>query len=65
MRTYVHIYLYAADISTIESALSGEPVRIRPGNELQGEAIAWRRDDTGLMTVPEGLNAGLWRYDCL
>lgn len=63
VRTYADIYHFA-HLGDAATSFAGEWRRGRPGAEFQGEAIAWRADGTGFVTVPEGVGAPVHVYEC-
>lgn len=63
VRNYVDIYHFA-NLGDVATSYAGEFRRGLPGPEAQGEAIAWRADGSGLLTVSEGAAAPVLVYDC-
>lgn len=63
VRTYADIYHFT-NLGDAATSYAGDFRRGRPGVEFQGEAIAWRADGSGLITVSEGAAAPVYVYAC-
>lgn len=65
LRSDVNVWLYsvAAD-QPIEEALRGAPCSLPAPEEAQGEAIAWRSDGTGYLTMAEGEGQLIHTFSC-
>ncbi|MBI3948106.1 MAG: hypothetical protein HY321_19470 [Armatimonadetes bacterium] len=66
LRTYLSIMEFrVAPGRRLEDALAGEPAEVPAPPELQGEAIAYRADGEGLVTLGEGRRPRLYLIPCV
>jgi len=65
VRTYGSVWRYevGADVA-IETALTTTPCLLTTPTEPQGEAVAWRTDGSGFVTVSEGVKPPLFSVSC-
>ncbi len=64
LRTYTNVILYdiGGDITT---RLSNPGCAVSAPSELQGEAVAWKADGVGYVTVAEGANPAVYDVRCM
>lgn len=65
VRTYLKLYLYErGETDPFAALFAATPQEVAVRAERQGEAVTWRRDGRGYVTVSEGVGARLNRYRC-
>lgn len=64
VRTYFHVWLFAAPGGALDLAAPPDPVEVDGAFELQGEAIAWDTEEGGFLQVSEGAGPTLYRVPC-
>lgn len=60
VRTYKEAFEWALGTDSLATAFARAPERIALPDERQGEAIAYARDGSGLVTTSEGENQNVW-----
>jgi hypothetical protein len=66
LRTFTHIWYYAANgpEESLYQTLSRAPCAVPAANEVQAEAVAWRADGAGYVTISEGAFERLHHVEC-